>query len=81
MDNLYSGFVKFGVQADRHASSVIFYFHTVVFKDRNVDALGKTVERFVDAVVDDLKDQLMETSKACAPDIHTRAFSNGIESL
>jgi len=36
---------------------------------------------FVDTVIDNFVDQMMESVDACAPDVHRRALSHGIETF
>jgi hypothetical protein len=45
------------------------------------DGVAVARHRFVDAVVDDLVDEVMESTLRRVPDIHTGALSNGLESL
>jgi hypothetical protein len=38
-------------------------------------------QRFVDGVIDDFKNEMVETSLARVTDIHARPFSNGLQAF
>src|SRR5215468_444054 len=48
---------------------------------RHLDAVVTSLERLVDRVVDHLVDEVMEASKPCGPDVHTRPKPDRLESF
>ena len=49
--------------------------------DRDVDLVAKAGERFVDRVVDDLVDEMMQSRRTGGPDVHRRPLPYGLEAL
>lgn len=45
------------------------------------DMLRMTSHRFIDRVIDDLPHEMMETTLIGRSDVHTRTFTDGLESL
>ncbi len=63
------------------ASPVVYDRHTSVDMDRDVDGLTESRHMFVDAVVDDFIDEMMQSVDPRTADIHRRSFPDGIETL
>jgi len=49
--------------------------------DENIDLCAKTGQSFIDAVVDHLIDQVVQTFGSGAPDIHGRALPDSFQSF
>ena len=69
------------VQIDRNASTVVDDRDRVVEMNPDVDLIAVTGERFVDRVVDDLVDEVMQTLRPGRADVHGRALAHGLEAL
>ena len=65
----------------RHSSSIVFDHDGVVLLDGNVNRLAVAGECFVDTVVHDLVDQMMQTFGTGTADVHTGPFADGFQSL
>ena len=70
-----------GVLAHRDAASVVLDGDRVIAVDRDGDVGRVTRHRFVDRVVDDLPDQVMEATDVGRPDVHARPATNSFEPL
>ena len=66
---------------DRDAAAVVDDGDRVIDVDRDVDLVAKAGERFVDRVVDDLVDEMMESRRAGRPHEHRRPLPHGLELL
>ena len=66
---------------DRDAGAVVDDRDRVVGVDRDVDARGEACQRLVDRVVDDLVDQVVQTTGTRRADVHAGAFTNRFEPL
>ena len=69
------------VKIDRNAAAVVDDGDRVVDVDRNVDLIAEAGQRFVDRVVDDLVDEMMESRRTGRPDVHRRPLPYGLEPL
>ena len=69
------------VQVDRDASTVVDDRDRVVEMNADVDLIAVAGERFVDRVVDDLVDEVMQTLRPGRADVHGRALAHGLEAL
>ena len=67
--------------ARRYAAAVIDDFAASVFLDGNDDFVAISGKRLVDTVVDNLGNEMVQTSFVGRPDIHTRSFANGVKSF
>ena len=66
----------------RNATSVVNDRNGVVGMNRDFDMLGKACERFVDRVVDDFVNQMVQTRAVSRiADVHTGTFPNGFEAF
>ncbi len=75
------GFLLRGVHAGWDTPAVVDDGDTPVDVDRHLDRLTEPRHVFVDAVVDDFVDKVMQAVDSGAPDIHGRAFPHGIETF
>ena len=65
-----------------HRNSAPVVHHSgraAVFVDGNLDGAGKAVHGFVNRVVDDFPEEVMESSLSRSSDIHRRTFSHGLK--
>ena len=54
---------------------------SAILVQRHADFGRMTIHRFVDDVIDDFPDEVMQTRDAHATDVHAGAFTNGFEPL
>ena len=69
------------VDIHRNPAPVVLHADRAVFTDVDADALAPACHELVDAVVDDLEDQVVEAALVCAPDVHSRSAPNGFHPL
>jgi hypothetical protein len=69
------------VDVDRDAATVVRHRDTAVLMDRDRDDLAEATDRFIDGVVHDLVDEVMEALGTRRPYVHRGTFSNGIEAF
>ena len=67
--------------AHRDAAPVVDHDHRVVGLDRDGDAVAIAGERFVDRVVDDLVDQVVEAARPGGADVHAGTLADRVEAL
>ena len=70
-----------GVHVDRDAAAVVRDGDAVVLMDDDRDLLAVAGNRFVDRVVDDLVDEVVETLGTGGPDVHRGPFSDRLEAF
>ena len=70
-----------GLVVDRDAAAVVDNGDGVVDMDGDVDAGRVAGERFVDGVVDDLVDEVVQPLLAGGPDVHRGTFADGGEAF
>ena len=74
--------VLFFVQIDRNAATVVFDGHGVVVVDGDVDFVGVAGERFIDGVVDDFVDHVMQSGDVVGvADVHAGALADGVQAF
>ena len=61
---------------DGNTTSVIFDGNGAVVIDLDDDGAGKTCHCFVDGVIDDFADEVMESSAGGIADVHSRTLSD-----
>ena len=67
---------------DPHAHNVVVrHGHAPVFVQRDLDFLAKARHRFVDRVVDDFMDKVVQAPAVNGPDVHRGPFSDRLEAL
>ena len=64
------------MHSDRHTAAIISDGTGTVFVDLNDYFVPKTVDRFIDRVIDDLPHQMVQTSGVDRTDIHARSFTD-----
>ena len=71
-----------GMQADRDAPAVVGHFRRAVGVQRDRHAVGMAGERFVDRVVDDFVDHVVQARAIVGiADVHAGAFAHRVEAL
>ena len=70
---------RIGVDGD--AAAVVFDATAAVILKNDVDGVAEARHGFIDRVVDDFPDEVMQTSEARGPDVHTRTLANGVETF
>ena len=66
---------------DRNAAAVVDHRHGIIDVERDVDLIAVAGQRFVDRIVDDLVDQVMEARRTGRTDVHRRPFANSLQPL
>jgi len=66
---------------DRDAATVVEHPHATVGQQRDLDAVAVAGQSFVDGVVHDLGDQVMQAALAGGADVHAGSFADGLETL
>ncbi len=69
------------VRVDRDAATVVDDAHTAIREHRHEDRVGVTGQCLIDGVVDDLVDQVVESSRPGGPDVHAGALAHGFEAF
>src|SRR5262249_13479971 len=77
----FGGRFATGVLIDRDAPAVVGDGYRTVDVDRDVDFVTESGQRFVDRVVDDLVDEVMQSGWSGRANIHGRTFPDGFEAL
>ena len=67
--------------AHRHATAVVPVAHRPVGQQGDLDAVGEAGHGFVDGVVDDLPDQVVEAPHIRGADVHAGAPADGLQAL
>ena len=81
-DDLGCGNALALVDVDRNAAAVVAHGDGIVRVEHDLDAAGMAGERFVDRIVDDLVDHVMQAGTVVGvADIHARPLAHGIEAL
>ena len=69
------------VEIDWNAAAVVDHGDRVVDVNRDVDLIAEAGQRFVDRVVDDFVDEMMQARRTGRADVHRRPLANGLESF
>ncbi|MPM11774.1 hypothetical protein SDC9_58125 [bioreactor metagenome] len=80
-DCFYSGTTGIGLDIDRNAASVIGYGDTVVLFDRNLYLCRKTGQRFIDGIIHDFPDQMVQTRATGRANVHSGTFADCFQSF
>ena len=70
-----------GLNVHRDAAAVIRDLNDVVFQDLDLDVVAVAGQCFIDGVVHDLVDQMMQAALAGGTDIHARALAHRLQTL
>ena len=70
-----------GMDIDRDAAAVVRHGDGIVDVDDDFDVVAVAGERFVDGVVHDFIDKMVETTLMCVANIHGRAFADGFQTF
>ena len=70
---------RLGVDAHRNAAAIVAHGHLAVFVDDDLDAVAVAGQRLVDAVVDDLVDQVMQAALVGRADVHARPAAHSLQ--
>jgi len=62
-------------------TTVVGHRDAVIDVDLDRDLVAEASQRFVDRVVDDLENEVVETAFSGIPDVHAGSLANGIEAL
>ena len=81
IDNLQSRFAGLGLDVNGDTAAVIGDGDGIAFIDDDVDLGAVSGQGFVDGVIHDLIDQMMQTGGRCGTDIHTGTLPNGLETF
>ena len=66
---------------DRNAAAVVDDRDRAVDVNRDVDLIAEAGQRFVDRVVDDFVDEVMQPRRPGRADVHRRALADRLEAL
>ena len=80
-DKLERRHLFFFMIIDRYAATVIDHRHGIVLMDDDIDGFTVTGKRLVDRVVNHLIDQMMQSGRARAADVHRGTHSHRIEAF
>ena len=75
------GNAQFLIDTDGDASTVVADFDDVPGQNIHFDVRAEAGQRFVDGVVDDLIDQVVQAAGTGRTDVHTGTFPDGLETL
>jgi hypothetical protein len=68
-----------GVNSYGNASAIVFYADNIVLLENYEDIGTVTCQGFVDRIINNLINEMMQTVDACRADVHAGPFSNGLE--
>jgi len=77
--HLHRGPSELRMRLHGYAAAVVLYHHAAVFTDSHLDAGAEARECLVDAVVDDLVDEVVKPARSRAPDVHAGPLPHGLE--
>ena len=81
-DDFGGGTALFRVHVHRNAAAVVGYRHGFIGVNRHGNGVAMAGQRLVDRVVDDLEYHVMQAGAVVGvTDVHSRAFSNRLETL
>ena len=81
-DQLQGRFAELGVHVHGDAAAIVTDRHRVArLVQRHRDAVGVTVEVFIDGVIDDFPDQMVQSLLVRIADIHRWPFAHRLESF
>jgi hypothetical protein len=78
----FGGRYALAVNIGRDAAAIVAHAARAVGIERDGDLLGEARQRFVDRIIDDLVDHVVEAGAVVGvADIHARTLAHGIEAL
>lgn len=80
-DSLKCWFSSFWMYFCRDTTPIVLYCTTSIFSESDGNQVTVTCHRFINRVINDLPNKMMESSFISGTDIHSRSFSYGFESL
>jgi hypothetical protein len=69
------------MHAGRNAATIVDHDHAAVDLQRNLNRLAEARHMFVDAIINDLIDQMVEAFDTSAADVHRRTLANRIQAF
>jgi hypothetical protein len=69
------------VHVHRNAAAIVDDCHRSVDVDRHGHIAAEAGQSFVDGVVDDFVDEVVQPARASRPDVHRRALADGFQAL
>ena len=79
VDRFYGWTASLLFDVDRDPASVVLHGHAVVRVDRDFNFGGKAGQAFVDPVVDDFPDQMVQALGAGRADVHAGTLADGFQ--
>jgi hypothetical protein len=70
-----------GVDVNRDASTIVNNANRTIGKDRYFDVVAVPSEGFINGVIDDLVDKVMQSPGTGGTDVHSGTFANGFETF
>ena len=68
-----------GVHVDGNAAAIVDDGYGIIFVDGDVDFVAEPGQRFVDGIVDDFPDEMMQAEIAGGTDVHRGTLANGFD--
>ena len=69
------------LHADRHAAAVIPHADDVAGQDAHIDAVAIACKRFVDGVIYDFVNKVVQAARTGGADVHARALADGFQTF
>ena len=66
---------------DRDTASIILYVDDITRQDLYIDAVAVAGKRFVDRIIHDLVDEVVQAAWTGGTDVHTRAFPDSFQTF
>ena len=80
-DDLQGGDLSLGVPIDRDAAAIVGHLDGAVAVQRDLDAVSEAGCRFVDCVVHEFPDEVHESLRARASDVHAGSLPHRLQAL
>ena len=64
---------------NRNSTAIIFNTDGIIFMHHDINDCTITSHRFIDTVIDNFINQLMQSIDTCIADIHSWTFTNGLQ--
>ncbi len=64
-----------------NTTAIVAYFNHVVGEQGNVNLVSKTRHRFIDTVINDFPDEVVQTDDTSGANIHTRTAADSFETF